>query len=284
MARAAPHGFGPYEAVEFSNCGDIFMSRTRRFSSGVVDPVPKGRGDVSYRLFLLIGGRMDLVQGGGTLTLAPTDMVLCDASRPMVCEVPPGGETTGRGVLADWLTVRFPRVLVGGGVSPAATRLSGRSGAGQVLHQSLHALFSELPRIGDAERVRLSGVLVDLLSIVVNEHIGEPDRELQRIQHFAEDNLADPDLTPAFLAWAHHMSVRQLHKLFSGQGITVSAWIRGRRLQGWRHDLADPRNRDRPVQAVARDWGLANPAHAGRLFRAAYGITPAAYRRTALPE
>ncbi len=82
------------------------------------------------------------------------------------------------------------------------------------------------------------------------------------------------------VAEAHHISVRQLHKLFHRRGLTVSSWIRERRLAGWRRALADPSNRGRSVQGLARDWGLHSSAHASRLFREAYGITPAAYRRS----
>ncbi|WP_189145366.1 hypothetical protein [Streptomyces lacrimifluminis] len=41
-------------------------------------------------------------------------------------------------------------------------------------------------------------------------------------------------------AACHHISVRYLHRLFPPQGITVSAWIRQRRPERCRRDLADP--------------------------------------------
>lgn len=58
----------------------------------------------------------------------------------------------------------------------------------------------------------------------------------------------------------------------------MSAWIRLRRLERCRRDLRDPRAVDRPVSAIAATWGLPDPAHFSRTFRAAYGITPTEYR------
>jgi AraC-like DNA-binding protein len=46
------------------------------------------------------------------------------------------------------------------------------------------------------------------------------------------------------------------------------------------HDLLDPALAARPVSAIAARWGLVDPAHFSRLFRAAYGVPPLEYRRT----
>ena len=45
---------------------------------------------------------------------------------------------------------------------------------------------------------------------------------------------------PERIAKAHFISTRYVHKLFQPEGTTVSAWIRSRRLEGARRDLADP--------------------------------------------
>jgi AraC-like DNA-binding protein len=90
--------------------------------------------------------------------------------------------------------------------------------------------------------------------------------------------LADPDLSPASIAAAHHISVRSLHRLFQDHEETVAAWIRERRLERCRRDLADPRLSDHPAHAIGRKWGFADPAHFSRAFRATHGLSPSAYR------
>jgi AraC-like DNA-binding protein len=99
-----------------------------------------------------------------------------------------------------------------------------------------------------------------------------------RIRAFIEQRLADPELTPATIAAEHHISLRYLHKLFHGQGITVAGWIRDRRLERCRRDLADPTLTARPISAVAARWGFTNPAHFSQAFRAAYGLSPRQFR------
>jgi AraC-like DNA-binding protein len=105
---------------------------------------------------------------------------------------------------------------------------------------------------------------------------------LLRIHAFIEQHLGEADLSPGIVAAAHHVSVRYLHRLFEAQDTTVAAWIRRRRLERCRRDLADPAFGAVPVSAVAARWGIADPAHFSRLFRRAYGLPPAEYRRNCL--
>ncbi len=76
--------------------------------------------------------------------------------------------------------------------------------------------------------------------------------------------------------------LRHLHRMFEGENTTVSAWIRQRRLERCRDDLADPVNAGIPVSSVAARWGMTNAAHFSRAFRRAYGIPPNEYRRMCL--
>jgi AraC-like DNA-binding protein len=61
----------------------------------------------------------------------------------------------------------------------------------------------------------------------------------------------------------------------------VAGWIRARRLERCRHDLADPGMAARPVAAIAARWGFTSAADFSRVFRAAHGVPPAEYRRFA---
>lgn len=84
------------------------------------------------------------------------------------------------------------------------------------------------------------------------------------------------------VAASHFISVRYLYRVFAMQNTTVVAWIRHRRLERCRKDLADPVFYAMPVSAVAARWGLLDSAHFSRLFRQTYGLPPAEYRRTCL--
>lgn len=72
--------------------------------------------------------------------------------------------------------------------------------------------------------------------------------------------------------------MRTLHRLFAAEGESVAGLIRQRRLRRCRIDLADPAWRHQPVHRIARRWGFPDPAHFSRVFRAAHGMGPQAYR------
>lgn len=102
-----------------------------------------------------------------------------------------------------------------------------------------------------------------------------------RLHRFIQEHLGDPCLSPGAIAEAHHISIRYLHKLFAGGGMTVAGRIRELRLERCYRDLADPSQRDRPIHSIAARWGFTDKAHFSRLFRARYGIPPKEYRRKA---
>jgi AraC-like DNA-binding protein len=132
----------------------------------------------------------------------------------------------------------------------------------------------------------LAGNVLDLLGTVLTERLdcspADPDRAhralMLQITSFIEEHLGEADLAPAQIAAAHHISLRQLHKLFHASGTTVAGWIRQRRLERCGHDLRDPRWSGRPVAAIGARWGYPDPAHFSRLFKAAYGVGPRDYR------
>lgn len=85
---------------------------------------------------------------------------------------------------------------------------------------------------------------------------------------------ANPALTPAAIAAAHHVSARLLYKAFARVGLSVEQTIVGLRLEAARYELARPVNASLTVGAIARRCGFSNPSHFSRRFRQRYGLTP----------
>lgn len=100
------------------------------------------------------------------------------------------------------------------------------------------------------------------------------------VHAYVDRHLRDPELGPQTIAAAHRISVRSLHKLFEGEGTTVSRLIQRRRLQASAEDLSREDSGDSTVSGVAQRWGFTDPAHFSRLFRAAYGVSPSRWRDT----
>jgi AraC-like DNA-binding protein len=98
-----------------------------------------------------------------------------------------------------------------------------------------------------------------------------------RVDAYVQQHLADPALSPESIAHAHHISVRQLYKLWSARELGLAEWIMRGRLEGARRDMA--KDGSVGIAAVARRWGFTDPTHFGRRFRAAYGISPREWRQ-----
>jgi AraC-like DNA-binding protein len=125
----------------------------------------------------------------------------------------------------------------------------------------------------------LLGAMRAVLATAGGEGEGRQAQLLARIKTHIDANLADPGLTPRAIAARHYISVRQLHKLFEAEPLTVNRWIRHRRLDRCRAELADPARVEEPVHAIAARWRLGSPSHFAHAFRLAYGCSPQEYRR-----
>lgn len=144
-----------------------------------------------------------------------------------------------------------------------------------------------LPTLDGPVAHRLATTVVDLVGTVLADDIysrpghrsDEASRLMTRVQQFIGTQLANPKLSPALVAQAHFISTRTLHKLFEGSSSTVAESIRDARLERCRRDLADPLHTSVPVAAIGSRWGMRDPAHFSRAFRARYGTSPAQYRK-----
>jgi AraC-like DNA-binding protein len=76
--------------------------------------------------------------------------------------------------------------------------------------------------------------------------------------------------------------VRYLHKLFQPRGATVSRFVQQLRLERCRRDLGDPALAGQTIESICRAWGMTNPDHFSRVFRAAYGCPPREWRARAV--
>jgi len=238
-----------------------------------------------YKIGLQLRGTAVLIQDGREAMLNPGDFTFYDTDRPY---------TLAFGAPHRMLVLVFPRDMLGLPRSRlarlTATRLPGEAGGmasliGPFLGQ-VAGLIDEVDSRGCGAGVRLAGNVVDLLGTVLAERLdrgpADPDiahRALMlQITAFIEAHLGEACLAPAQIAAAHHISLRQLHKLFHANGMTVAGWIRQRRLERCGHDLRDPACATRPVAAVGARWGYPDPAHFSRLFKATYGVGPRDYR------
>ncbi|WP_137772060.1 MULTISPECIES: helix-turn-helix domain-containing protein [unclassified Microbacterium] len=252
-----------------------------RATSHIVERTPEliARSDRSYfKLSLMLAGTGLLIQDDREAVLQAGDLAVYDTDRPYSLVFDEGFPT---------MVVMFPKHLLS--LPPdvvgqlTAVRISGQEGLGGMVVPYLTQLAGNLDQLAGATGARLAHSA--LVSTVFTRELGldgvsaDPHRALvQRIRSHIDRNLASTDLGPASIASAHFISTRHLHGLFQEQGVTVSTWIRTRRLEQCRRDLLDPMLADRPVAAIAARWGFVDAAHFSRAFKSAFGISPSEYR------
>ncbi|MFD7130895.1 helix-turn-helix domain-containing protein [Streptomyces sp. NPDC059894] len=172
------------------------------------------------------------------------------------------------------------------GTRLAGLHVRGDSGVAALASQFLGSFAQDewLARSHSGRRLALNAA--DLLALLVAElpaarrtaHADTRDAVMCRIRAHIDEHLGDPELGPESIARAHFMSVRYLHKLFQRDGVTVSAYIRRRRLDACRLELGRPPNRRRSVAAVAQTYGFVSPSHFSRVFRSAFGTSPSQWQ------
>jgi AraC-like DNA-binding protein len=249
-------------------------------------PALVARGDPHMlKLSLQMSGTGLLIQDGREAVLSPGDLAVYDTNRPYTLAF--DHDFRGMVLMFPHNLIALPREEIG---QLTAIRMARDVGLGRVISPFLVQLARNLDQLTSGSGLRLVHNTLDLLTTMFVNELGAgggsacaPNHELlSQVRRYIDDNLGDPELTPTKVAAAHYISARHLHTLFRPEGATVAAWIRARRLERCRRDLRDPAHASRPIAALAARWGFLDAPHFSRLFKAAYGVPPSAYRARAL--
>lgn len=239
-------------------------------------------GPEYLKVGLQLSGISAVSQGSREATLRPGDLLLYDTSRPYQISSGPSSHMQ---------TVMFSRGALR--LSPAQLEqlplrpINCRQGVGLLVSQYLNGVRRQLDAGMPSDSCYLANATLDLLAaLFVAELPGtaptDPDSGkaglLLRVRADIENRLSDPYLDVPSIAAAHYISVRTLQKLFEDEEQTVTGWIRARRLERCRRDLALPALAQTPIGLIAANWGLIHQSHFSRLFKSAYGVCPRDYR------
>jgi len=249
-----------------------------------LDAVPSAE-DPAYQFVLPVEGSVRTTQETRSAVVEPGSFAVLDTTEPYGMTFPDA---------ATLIVIRVPRQVIG--IPPILLRQVTSTAIG-VDGDLIATVMPLLVRLADDLIVysrhspaRLSYNLADLLTTVLLEHLsavvpgGSAYGLMLEITTYLDDHLGDPELSAESVASAHYISPRYLRKLFEGQHLKVSEWIRARRLESCRRQLVDPVLADEPISVIAGRWGFPDPAHFSRLFKATYGRSPRQLRRDGLGQ
>jgi len=225
-------------------------------------------------------GRAVVHQSGRELVIGPNELALYDTGRPYDLRLE--GDWTCAVMTLPREALDAPEHVISAAMQHPF-RVDG--GAGAVLSHLLDSVWDEpLDAGAEIATQRLGEAALQLLACLVSADVsdpglGRPEVLRSRVHEFVRTNLAEPGLTQASVAAAHHISVRTLQRLFAQEPRSVADVIRSQRLAAIHDELLDPRSDRRSVMAVASRWGYTEPSHFTRAFRGLYGVTPAALRK-----
>ncbi|GIH73924.1 hypothetical protein Plo01_03530 [Planobispora longispora] len=280
----APGGDGPFNGRIVADTLGYLQICSMEADAKRVDRTPALIARAS-EAFVAVGvqvsGTATLSQDGRRAQVEAGDLVVYDTTRPYCMEYPQRFCVH---------VFQLPRRVLGlpddDLMQVTGTAIGTRDGLGAALLPFLTTLAASAHTFAPTVADRLAGNVTDLLATLVAERTrplpryadGARTHFIRRVRDHINQHLGDPALSPESIAQAHRISVRYLHRLFEGEGITVGRLIQQRRLEECVRELARRGRRAPSVSAVALRWGFVSPAHFSRAFRASYGLSPQQWR------
>jgi AraC-like DNA-binding protein len=97
---------------------------------------------------------------------------------------------------------------------------------------------------------------------------------------FIDSHLDDPELSPAAVAAALHVSKRTLYRSFTDTGHSVASYIRAARLRRVKKEL-DAAGSVASIREVSERWGFTSGGYFAKIFQREFGYAPSEYARNA---
>jgi len=179
--------------------------------------------------------------------------------------------------------------LLPGGRLVRPFRVPAHSSLGSLLGAALDAASAQVSLLPPTLAIAVLRNLAGLVALVCGasdegQEVGRRSVQAARLDAVKEHikvHLAEPTLSPASVAAALGISVRQLHLLFEPTGTTFGQYVLRQRLLQCRDGIAGATGTTRKVVDIAFGWGFNSMATFYRAFAAEFGTAPSALRAAA---
>jgi AraC-like DNA-binding protein len=269
---------GPMELVSF-RCGSVV---TRRYANELT------RRARHMSVFILqVSGQSTLRHYGHDISLEPGDFALCNTAE---------GYELHHAHASDMILFRVPTDILKR-VLPTPEFYFGRklpsvvgmASTAAVMAKDLASSSELISKPALSEKA--GRFLLDLLATTYCDALDQ-DRSgsavmverFSRVKLFIEDNLRDPDLSPAMAARHLKLSSRYMRMIFTAGGESPAAYILRRRLEECARQFCSPKWARQSITEIAFSWGFNSGPHFARSFRSRFGESPREYRQRHMIE
>lgn len=189
---------------------------------------------------------------------------------------------------ALWV-LKIPSAVLRGRISRperlATLRFDATRSVGALFVDTLRLAGERISEMDEQARTMMGRHLIELLAMAIESddrvltgHSSSVrNGHLLRCEQFIRTRLDDMRLTPQMIADGCGISLRYLHQIFEGEGLTVCAYVRDQRLSICDAALRDPNCR-KSISEIAYQWGFADQAQFSRNYRGRFGCTPSEAR------
>ena len=237
-----------------------------------------------YNFLLQAEGASTFFHCGKESRLSAGDFVLCDTGLPHYFQTE--GQSTTVMVRVPGQTLRT--------YLPTPEQFCGEHlGSATGMTGTVAAMVRELTNgdreLGPIYEERVARYLLEMISMSYTMGMDGAQsasaiawQRRKDVLQYIEDNLRDPELSPASISEGLRLSPRYLRTIFSSGGEKMSAYILRRRLEECARQMGNPAWLAHTLTEIAFSWGFNSAAHFTRTFNERYGMAPREYRKLAL--
>lgn len=235
-----------------------------------------------FTFLLQVSGCAQFQQYGHQVPLRPGDLTLCDNSAPY---------SYGHEGACEVIMLRVPVALLRESLPSPHECCGRRLSEGQDLVSIAGAMARSLHEqlrqgLSEACGERAAGHLLAVISSCYAASFDGAESRSSvmtgrhwRVRLFIEQNLRDPELSPAMIATHLKLSSRYLRMIFAASNESISAYVLRRRLEECAARLVDPRWTGHSITEIAFSWGFNSAPHFTRSFREQFDMSPRDFRQ-----
>ncbi|MNR78020.1 Acetamidase [compost metagenome] len=246
-----------------------------------------GRRNDVVLIVALLEGQGQVSVGPESARMSVGDIFLLNPHQDWRLEL----KTNFTAILVELKEAGFLARLMRSGASDL-NKVTTAHGAGGISADFLYSIAEHFDGLSPEDLGQMEASLTSLLIAGMAQHAevgesGEHEAEhstsvqlghLRRVCRSIENRLADPEVSIGEIARIENLSARYIQKLFAGGDTTFGEYVKKRRLDRCRNDLANSALRHLTICELCFRWGFNDAANFSRAFNLEFGISPKAYR------